>query len=78
MVRSDAPRESLGKGLYGVTLVITNRVSDACNCAGVPHLLSIYDHDDRRTIGNQQTQKGVALQILCKALMDRCVEVKTC
>ena len=50
MVRSDAPKESLGKGLYGVTLVITNRVSDPCNCAGMPHLLSISGYDDRRTI----------------------------
>lgn len=50
MVRTDAPGESLGKGLYGVTFVITNRVSDACNCTGMAHLLSISDYDYERTI----------------------------
>lgn len=31
MFRSDAPGESFGEGSYGITLVIANRVGDACN-----------------------------------------------
>jgi hypothetical protein len=37
MFRSDPPGESFGEGSYGITLVIANRVGDACNCAGVYH-----------------------------------------